>query len=579
MSLVDPLCRARAGGCVEEGHGRDEARPVEADRHPHAARCWAAGPAWPWRSGPRRKDAAAKPAPGAPPRDAGTVYDGGLKPGWKDIGWAPRELPKGAPARLRMFNYGGWILYRPKLPGAYGALSFRFTAPESYGEFLDVRLDAPGAVTFPHVRISAGVHRQEGPRVGGGRGAHGGPQSARPALRPPGVPRVEGGGPRLGALRQGGPGAAVAGRGRARAPPGGGRMGRGATAASREDCQSTAPRRPRPSARSSTASRFDGCNETKDTHQWKLGATVAPLGRQPHTRYNWKLGNAWNTANDWYFRNVDYTGHPSYACDDVPRDQPRRTACRPRSRVPMIGWVAKDTTSVRLPGRPSSARSRTMRPGAREAGNGVRLDGQDAAARRRPPHDQRAGARPSSSPSGCSAIRAKDKTRGAQRAHVHPRQRARRSGARPTATCTPSRSTYDELLERTIAYGTARAEGGPRGGHRRPRRVGLDGLLLLRRGLARRAPRLQPDRRAHGDVPLLAWYLRKLREHEKKTGVRLLDVVDVHFYPQANVGLGRTGSTDPDTARAAHPLDARAVGPDLQGRVLDRRADASSSRG
>ena len=68
--------------------------------------------------------AGAAAAPGAQASTAPMmIYDGGLASGWKDIGWAPRELPKGAPARMRLFNYGGWILYRPKLEGSFGALS------------------------------------------------------------------------------------------------------------------------------------------------------------------------------------------------------------------------------------------------------------------------------------------------------------------------------------------------------------------------------------------------------------------------------------------------------------------------
>jgi hypothetical protein len=61
--------------------------------------------------------------------------------------------------------------------------------------------------------------------------------------------------------------------------------------------------------------------------------------------------------------------------------------------------------------------------------------------------------------------------------------------------------------------------------------------------------RLKPDRRAHGDVPLLEWYLRELAAHEKKTGMKVLDVLDLHFYPQARgMGVGNNGGTDPDTA-------------------------------
>jgi hypothetical protein len=60
---------------------------------------------------------------------------------------------------------------------------------------------------------------------------------------------------------------------------------------------------------------------------------------------------------------------------------------------------------------------------------------------------------------------------------------------------------------------------------------------------------LRPDRRAHGDVPLIPWYLRQLREHEQKTGKRILDILDVHIYPMADgVGIGAGGNTDPKTA-------------------------------
>jgi hypothetical protein len=38
---------------------------------------------------------------------------------------------------------------------------------------------------------------------------------------------------------------------------------------------------------------------------------------------------------------------------------------------------------------------------------------------------------------------------------------------------------------------------------------------------------------AHGSVPLTQWYLRQLRAHEIANGVRLVDVLDVHYYPQA----------------------------------------------
>jgi hypothetical protein len=64
--------------------------------------------------------------------------------------------------------------------------------------------------------------------------------------------------------------------------------------------------------------------------------------------------------------------------------------------------------------------------------------------------------------------------------------------------------------------------------------------------MANGGPVVRPDRRAHGDLPVVAYYLRTLAEHEKSTGVRLLDVLDLHFYPQANGVYG--DAADPETA-------------------------------
>jgi hypothetical protein len=49
-------------------------------------------------------------------------------------------------------------------------------------------------------------------------------------------------------------------------------------------------------------------------------------------------------------------------------------------------------------------------------------------------------------------------------------------------------------------------------------------------------------------MPLVEWYLRKLREYERRTGTRPLDVLDLHYYPQeSNVYNGGGGGTDRET--------------------------------
>jgi hypothetical protein len=57
-----------------------------------------------------------------------------------------------------------------------------------------------------------------------------------------------------------------------------------------------------------------------------------------------------------------------------------------------------------------------------------------------------------------------------------------------------------------------------------------------------------PDRQAHGGLPLLEWYLQQTCAAEATGGVRPIDYLDVHFYPQGGVsGLDGAGE-DPATA-------------------------------
>src|SRR5204862_211320 len=65
-----------------------------------------------------------------------------------------------------------------------------------------------------------------------------------------------------------------------------------------------------------------------------------------------------------------------------------------------------------------------------------------------------------------------------------------------------------------------------------------------------------PDRRAHGNVPLLPWWLFQMRAHERKTGLKLLDMLDVHYYPAGQgIGVGTGGATD----RATNALRIRST--------------------
>ena len=77
----------------------------------------------------------------------------------------------------------------------------------------------------------------------------------------------------------------------------------------------------------------------------------------------------------------------------------------------------------------------------------------------------------------------------------------------------PEGSTYDELLEKTIAYATAIRKADPDAIIAGPAEWGWPGYFFSAKD-AKAGFKSKPDRRAHDDEPLLAWYLRKLARAE-----------------------------------------------------------------
>ena len=81
---------------------------------------------------------------------------------------------------------------------------------------------------------------------------------------------------------------------------------------------------------------------------WELGATARRWGGNSSSRYNWELGNAWNTASDWFFKNVDYGGTPGPAYARFIEEN-RAHQIATALTVPILGWVAKDVSSASFP--------------------------------------------------------------------------------------------------------------------------------------------------------------------------------------------------------------------------------------
>jgi hypothetical protein len=271
---------------------------------------------------------------------------------------------------------------------------------------------------------------------------------------------------------------------------------------------------------------------------WDTGTTARRWGGNPTTRYNWRL-NTVNLTKDWFFKNAE--GSPGYQAF---LDEDRTHNVKSVMTLPMIGWVAKDATSYSFPVA-GFGRQQFTAPESSDIGNGNTPDGKPIVPG--PPTLTSVASSPDDIGQWVAAIRAHDRsqTRNVV-SYILDNEPALWNATHRDVH--PDPVTYDELLDRTIAYGTAIRAADPDVKIAGPAEWGwlayqysakdtLAGILL------------RPDRRQHGDVPLIPWYLSKLREHEQKTGKRILDILDVHFYPMADgVGIGTGGKTDPTTA-------------------------------
>src|ERR1700687_6235903 len=99
------------------------------------------------------------------------------------------------------------------------------------------------------------------------------------------------------------------------------------------------------------------------------GTTARRWGGNPTSRYNWQL-NTSNVAKGWFFRN---TGDPKSTYNQF-LDESRQHDVKTALTVPMLGWVAKDSTSYSFPVSVFGPQQATGGDVA-DGGNGVRRDG------------------------------------------------------------------------------------------------------------------------------------------------------------------------------------------------------------
>lgn len=109
----------------------------------------------------------------------------------------------------------------------------------------------------------------------------------------------------------------------------------------------------------------------------------------------------------------------------------------------------------------------------------------------------------------------------------------------------PTASTYDKVYGLGQSYAAAVKAADPAAQILGPVSFGWSGYFYSAYDLEAAAANgytLFPDYEDHGSIYFIPWYLQQMAAYEQTHGTRLLDYLDIHFYPQNGVDLTGAGN-------------------------------------
>ena len=283
-----------------------------------------------------------------------------------------------------------------------------------------------------------------------------------------------------------------------------------------------------------------GVNFGNDSEFAALHYPLRRWGGNGTTRYNWRK-DATNHASDWFFINLpssdaDSTGLPDDSSADLWIEETLLAGSEAIITVPTIGWVARDRvkrwgysvakygaqqqTECTATGWPSWCEA--------DAGNGVRPDGSYVTGN--DPGDTSIPVTPSFAGSWVQHIIARVGPGGSGGVTYYALDNEPMLWNSTHRDVHPDPATLDELWWRTQDYAEAVKTSDPTARTLGPASWGwCEYFYSAADGCAPGA-----DMAAHSGLPLIEWYLMKNREREIQIGTRPVDILDIHYYPQAS---------------------------------------------
>jgi len=292
-----------------------------------------------------------------------------------------------------------------------------------------------------------------------------------------------------------------------------------------------------------------GMNFTDEALAQELHLPVRRWGGNRTTRYNWQI-DVDNTGSDWYFENIPLENSnlatlPNGSSTDRFVEQDRRTGTKSIITVPLIGWTAKR----RLNDHPYDCGYPVSRLGSQQrvdpwdtnCGNGVQSGGTLLTA---DPTDTSLPISPTFVSNWIAHLKTRYDTATNGGVMFYALDNEPMLWNSTHRDVHPQPTSYDELYTRTVQYAAAVKAADPSAKTLGPVLWGWTAYFYSALDVAPNDDWWNHplDRLAHGDKPFIEWYLSQLRAYEQITGTRLLDYVDIHYYPQSEgVSLSPVG--------------------------------------
>ncbi len=288
-----------------------------------------------------------------------------------------------------------------------------------------------------------------------------------------------------------------------------------------------------------------GLNFADATLAADIKLPVNRWGGNSTTRYNFKLDTS-NRASDWYFENIpDDNANPgvlpngSGADNFVSANKGRGTDTI--MTVPLIGWTPKTRAYACGFSVAKYGAQQSVDPYRPDCGNGVRTNGTTITGN--DPTDTSLAITPAFVQEWMNHLKGLYGAAGAGGVRFYNLDNEPMLWNSTHRDVHPAPLSYDELRDRTYQYAAAIKAADPAAQTLGPVEWGWTGYFYsaLDAALGGSWWNNPADRNTHGGMELPPWYLDQMKKYEQAHGVRILDYLDLHYYPQAG-GVALSGA-------------------------------------